>query len=264
MHWVNALAVVALLMSGLQIFNAHPALYWGKSSYTGSGPAFQMFARRDADGRLEGVTQIGSLEFGTTGVFGASRNTNGELVARGFPKWATLPSDRWLAMARRWHFFFAWIFVVNGALYVAHGFITGRFRELLLPTRRDWRSFGRTVKDHLLLRHARGEEARRYNVLQKLAYLGLMYVVMPALLLMGLAMSPWFDTVLSGWVDLVGGRQSARTLHFIAAMLLVAFTLVHLFEVLVTGVWNNVRSMITGNYRIDTEPPVIEPHGDPP
>jgi len=253
MHWVNAVAVLALLMSGLQIFNAHPALYWGKSSYTGADAAFAISARRAADGTYEGVTRIGGLEFTTTHVLGVSRNGD-RVEVRAFPAWATVPGDRWLAMGRRWHFFFAWLFVVNGACYVLHGIVTRRFRNHLLPTRRDWRSTWSTIKDHVLLRHPKGEAARRYNLLQKLAYLGVMYVALPVLLLMGLAMSPWFDTVLTGWVDLVGGRQSARTLHFIAAALLVAFTLVHLFEVVISGVWNNLRSMITGNYKIEPQP----------
>jgi thiosulfate reductase cytochrome b subunit len=69
---------------------------------------------------------------------------------------------------------------------------------------------------------------------------------------MGFAMSPFLDSLIPGWVDLFGGRQSARTIHFIVAWLLVAFVFIHVFEVIITGVWNNLRSMITGQYKINS------------
>lgn len=249
-HWINVAAVLVLLASGLQIFNAHPALYWGKSSYTGEPPWIQIGARRAGDGRLEGVTRVGNRAWDTTGVLGVSESADGTPELRGFPAWSTLPSNRWLALGRRWHFFFAWVLVVNGIAYLAYSVATRHLRNDLIPTRRDWRSVARTLKDHLLLRHDRGEAARRYNLLQKLAYLGVAFVLLPFMVVTGLAMSPWFDTAWPGWVDLLGGRQSARTLHFLAATLLVLFAAVHLFQVIVTGPWNNIRSMITGNYRI--------------
>ena len=90
-------------------------------------------------------------------------------------------------------------------------------------------------------------------MLQKLAYLAVIFVLLPLVILMGIAMSPWMDTVLPGWVDLFGGRQSARTIHFIVAWLLVAFALIHVFEVVISGLWNHLRSMITGRYRIRPE-----------
>ena len=81
----------------------------------------------------------------------------------------------------------------------------------------------------------------------------MIFVLLPLIVLMGLAMSPWLDALFAGWVDLFGGRQSARTIHFIAAWLLVAFVLIHVFEVIITGLWNNLRSMITGRYRVTPE-----------
>lgn len=120
----------------------------------------------------------------------------------------------------------------------------------LAPTSQDLHSIGRSVLDHLRFRHPDGEEAKRYNVLQKLTYLIVIFGLVPLLILMGLAMSPRMDALLPGWVDLVGGRQSVRTLHFVAASLLVLFVFVHVFEVVITGFWNNVRSMITGRYDV--------------
>jgi len=214
-HWVNATALAILLMSGLQIFNAHPALYWGKSSYTGALAFFQL--------------------------------------AHGFPSWMTLPGGRWLAMGRRWHLFFAWIFVINGLIYVAYSIVNRHLSRDLNPTRSDWRSIGRSVIDHLRLRHPMGEASRHYNILQKLAYLFVIFGLLPFVILMGWALSPRLDTVIPGWVDIVGGRQSARTLHFIAAWTLVGFVLVHVFEVVITGLFNNLRSMITGRYVVENE-----------
>jgi len=109
---------------------------------------------------------------------------------------------------------------------------------------------GRTLKDHLMLRHPRGEAARRYNLLQQLAYLGLMFVILPLMILTGLSMSPRLNATFPGWVDLLGGRQSARSLHFLAAAGLLLFTLVHVFEVILAGVWNEIRSMVTGWYTV--------------
>jgi len=253
MHWVNVLAFVVLLMSGLQIFNAHPALNWGKSSYNGRPPILHMFARMDAQGNPQGVTRILGHEYDTTGVLGVSAGMGGLPVPRGFPAWITLPGGQWLAMARRWHFFFAWVLVINGLAYLAYTLASRHLVRDLTPTRTDWRSIGRSIKDHLLLRHARGEAARRYNILQKLAYLVVIFVLFPLLILMGWAMSPGLDSLVPGWIDVFGGRQSARTLHFLVAWALVAFVFIHVFEVIVSGFWNNLRSMLTGRYRIASD-----------
>lgn len=250
MHWINVLAFVLLLLSGLQIFNAHPALYWGKSSYGGRPPVLQIDARLDAQGSPVGVTRVFGREFETTGVLGVSAGMGGQPVPRGFPAWLTLPGPQWLAMGRRWHFFFAWVLVVNGLAYIAYTVASRHLARDLVPTRADWRSIGHSIKDHLLLRNA-GETARHYNILQKLAYLGVIFVLFPLVILMGWAMSPGLNALLPGWVDVVGGRQSARTIHFVVAWLLVAFVFIHVFEVVITGFWNNLRSMITGRYRIE-------------
>ena len=253
MHWINVLAATILFMSGLNIFSAHPALYWGKSSYTGSGPVFQVTSHETDEDEIVGVTRLFSREFVTTGVLGASGGADGATVARTFPSWITLPADRWLSMARRWHFFFAWVFVINGLCYLAYSITSRHLSRDLAPTVADWRSIGRSFVDHLRFRHPTGEAAKRYNVLQKLAYLGVIFVLLPLLVLMGFAMSPWLDSIVPGWVDLFGGRQSARTIHFIVAWLLVAFVFIHVFEAIVSGFFNHMRSMITGRYRIDLE-----------
>ncbi len=254
MHWVNALAFTVLLMSGLQIFNAHPALDWGRSSYTGRPPLLEMSARDTPHGPPIGVTTVLGHEFDTTGVLGLSVGPDGMLAVRGFPSWATLPGAQWLAMARRWHLFFAWLLVANGVAYVIDAAATRHLVRDLVPDRRDRRSIGQSIADHLRLRHPRGEAARRYNVLQRLAYLAVIFGLFPLMILSGWAMSPRLDAALPGWIDIFGGRQGARTVHFIVAWTLVAFVLVHVFEVIVSGLWNNLRSMITGRYRIPAAP----------
>lgn len=210
MHWVNVVCLFVLLGSGLQIFNAHPALYWGADS-------------RDATLVLQ--------------------------LAK-FPHWATIPGPQWLAMGRLWHFFFAWIFFINGIAYVLWTVFSGHLKRDLLPTKVEWRGIGRSIREHLLLRHPHGDEARRYNVLQNAVYLAMIFAVLPLIVVGGWAMSPMMDSFAPGWVDWFGGRQALRTLHFLAATLIVAFFLVHVFEVIVTGVVNNLRSMVTGYWRI--------------
>lgn len=248
-HWVNVVALTILLMSGLQIFNAHPSLYWGNKSLFDQ-PILAMNAMRTETGELRGVTVIFDHSFDTTGVFGASENASGELVARGFPAWATLPSARWLAMGRHWHFFFAWVFVINGLVYLLYSIFSRHLSRDLVPGRTELGGIGHSIRNHLLFRFPRGEAARHYNVLQKISYVVVVLVLLPLMLLAGLMMSPWFDAGYTPLLSLFDGRQSARTVHFIVAFLLVAFVLIHVFMVIVSGLWNNLRSMVTGRYRI--------------
>lgn len=253
MHWINVISFFLMLMSGLTIFGAHPNLYWGKDST--STPLLSIFSNQDENGDLHGVTRIGSHEFNTNGVLGASREQGStELSDRAFPSWATIPSAQWLAMARTWHLFFAWVFVLNGISYIAFSIFSGHLRRDLIPTANELRHIGASLKDHLMFKHPVGEAVKRYNVLQNLAYLLVIFGLLPLIVVAGLAMSPRLDAMFNGgWVDLFGGRQSARTLHFLAAFGLLAFVFVHVFEVIVTGLWNNMRSMITGQYRLPPE-----------
>ena len=153
-------------------------------------------------------------------------------------------------MARRWHFFFAWLFVVNGAVYVSLTIFSRHLWRDLLPTRSDLAHIGRSIWDHMRLRFPKGEEAKRYNVLQKLAYLAVLFVLGPVMILTGLTMSPRLDASFPFLLTLFGGRQSARTIHFICAFSILGFVFVHIAMVLVSGVLNNMRSMITGWYAI--------------
>jgi len=250
MHWINVVALTVLFMSGLQIFNAHPALNFGKSSYNGTPPVLEIGARMSTAGQPQGVTRVFGKEFDTTGWLGVTRDASGNYARSTFPAWMMLPGPQWLSMARSWHFFFAWVFVLNGLAFLIYAIASRHLTRDLAPTRDELRGIGASIREHIRFKHATGEAAKRYNVLQKLAYLVVVFVLLPLIVIMGMAMSPWLDSILSGWVDIVGGRQSARSIHFIVAWLLVAFVLIHVFQVIVTGLWNNLRSMITGRFKV--------------
>jgi thiosulfate reductase cytochrome b subunit len=216
-HWINVLCLTLLLMSGLQILNAHPALYWGQ--------------------------------------FGANADTPWLALENGVPGWLTVPHYQDLATGRRWHFFFAWAFVINGAIYLAVGLANGHLARDIAPGKAELtaRHLALDIWNHLRLKLPKGEAARHYNTLQKLAYLAVIVTVLPMMVLTGLTMSPGFNAFAPVLLDLFGGRQSARSLHFICANLIVAFVVVHVAMVFVAGVANEIRSMITGWYEIEDD-----------
>ena len=212
-HWINALTIFILVGSGLNILNAHPRLYWGQAGADFDRPF---------------------------------------LALPTWPDWLTIPSYMDLADARHWHFFFAWVLALNGALYLAWSLASRHIQRDLWPTTADLDAIPRSIVDHIKLRHPQGEAAKRYNVLQRLAYLGLLALVI-GMVLTGLCMSPGFDAFAPWLVGALGGRQSARTLHFLFASTIVLFVAVHLIEVVLAGPINEVRSMITGRYAVPRE-----------
>ena len=255
MHWINVVCLVVMLGSGLNIFDAHPTLYWGNDSVTGT-PWLSMRGENTAAGPV-GKTRLGSTDFTTTGVLGMSK-VEGQATSRGFPSWATIPGTQWLAAARNWHLFFAWLFVINGVCYVAYTVFSRHLVRDLIPTRDELKNIGRSILDHVKFKHRTGDAAKRYDVLQSLAYLVVIFGLLPLVVVCGLALSPRLNTVFTGWVDLLGGRQSARSLHFLAAAGLVLFVIVHVAQVFIAGVWNEMRSIITGWYRIPEDHPKQE------
>jgi thiosulfate reductase cytochrome b subunit len=153
-------------------------------------------------------------------------------------------------MGRRWHLFFAWVFVLNGLLFALYSILSRHLLKDLFPRWRDLKGIARTVWDHLLFRHPAGEGAAHYNVLQKVAYTGVVFGLGPLIVLTGLTMSPQMDAAFPALLTLFGGRQTARTIHFIACFAFIGYTLIHLFMVATTGLFNNLRSMLSGWYRI--------------
>jgi thiosulfate reductase cytochrome b subunit len=244
-HWLWAISLFFLLLSGLQIFNAHPTLYIGDQSGFGFDNAvFSMHGENTPDGPA-GYTTILGHRFDTTGLFGLSERA-GQPVGRGFPPWATLPSYADLATGRVIHFFFAWLLAGTLLVWFAASAINGHVRRDIVPNGRDLRSLGRDIADHARLRFHHG---RDYSVLQKLAYASVLLVLLPLMILTGLAMSPGMNAVLPWLPDLLGGRQTARTVHFVAMVLLVGFFVVHMLMILAAGPFNEMRSILTGWYR---------------
>lgn len=249
-HWINAGTLLVMLMSGLMIFNAHPALYWGQYG-ANPDPSWLQIGSHEESGYL----RIGDVEVPTTGVLGRWEGPDGEIETRAFPYWSTLPSNYNLALARRWHLTFAWVLALGTLAYLLASLAGGHLRRDLAPKGRELRPghLWAEVKSHALLRLPRGAAAARYNTLQKLAYLGVGLVLLPVMVLSGLTMSPAFDAIAPWLLDLFGGRQSARSIHFICAWLLVLFVVIHLAMVLLAGPFNEVRSMITGWFRLPRE-----------
>jgi len=248
-HWFNAIVLFVMLLSGLQIFNAHPALYWGKTADF-DHPILSTLAYGHDDIVTQGITQIGPWKFDTTGVLGASK-VDGQLVARGFPEWATIPGPQWLAMGRLWHFLFAWLFVTNGLIFVAYALRTRHAQKELIPNKQDFKNLPHEIVNHAKLNFPKGEEARHYNGIQKMAYGAVIFIIAPLIILTGLTMSPTLDAAFPELLWIFDGRQSARTIHFICAFSFLAFFIIHIVMVVLSGTWNNVRSMITGRYTIE-------------
>ena len=246
-HWLNLLALTVMLMSGLMIFSAHPRRYWGEYGANPDRPWLEI----GADGQGEGMLRIGALAVETTGVLGVWTDGEGTVRRRAFPGWATIPSRYDLADARLWHFAFAWLLALGLLFYLLWSLVNGHIRRDLHITGREWRPshIWHDVKQHGRLRFPTGAAALRYNVLQKFAYAGVLFVLLPLAIATGLAMSPGMDAAWPWLSAIWGGRQSARSLHFIAAFGLVAFVIVHLAMVILAGPFNEVRSMITGRYR---------------
>jgi thiosulfate reductase cytochrome b subunit len=251
-HWINVLCLTVLLMSGLQIFNAHPALYWGQRSDF-EHPWLAINASQASDAGEIGMTTIAGRTFNTTGVLGVSKDGDGEPVDRAFPRWSTIPSDQDLATGRRWHFFFAWLFVLNGVVYLVSSLLSQHVSRDLIPSLSELAQIPHAIVEHAQLRFPKGEAARHYNVVQKLTYLIVIFALLPIVVLAGMTMSPGLDTAVPQLLWLFGGRQSARSIHFIAATGILLFVIIHIVMVLVSGVFNNIRSMVTGRYDLGVE-----------
>ena len=253
-HWLNLLFLTLLLMSGLQLFNVHPQLYWGHYGYPGVPTVFSISGRYDPETEQPvGLTRIGDYTIDTTGFLGVTYDADGRPRPGAFPQWATLGED--LALARDWHFLAAWLFVINGTIYLLFGLFSRHFWRDLAPNRDQLRPrhIASDLWNHIRLRQPRGPEARRYNVLQKITYLAVIFVLLPAILASGLTMSPAVTAAFPFLFDLFAGRQSARTIHFICANLLLLFVLIHVVQVLLSGAFNLTRSMITGRYVVKPE-----------
>jgi len=217
-HWITVLSFLALLVSGIEILISHPRFYWGENGNVLTPVLFKL-------------------------PIPSSRS----LVPTGYGY--VLPDQN--GWSRYLHFQSAWLVVLTGLLYVTAGFVSGHFRKNLLPREKDlsWRAFWKTIVSHARFERPSAGEAWSYNLLQRLSYLFVIFVLFPLVIWTGLAMSPAFTSAVPASVTLLGGRQSARTIHFFVAVALLLFLLVHVGMVCFVGFRSRMRSMITG--RID-------------
>lgn len=244
-HWLWVISLFFLLLSGLQIFNAHPKLYLGnESGFDYDNSVFEIGAR-DAGGNLQGFLRLGGAEIDTTGYLGVSAAGQ-----QAFPPALTIPSYYSLATGRIVHFLFAWALVATLVVWLAASLWNGHLGRDLAIRAADLRALPRDIADHARLRFHHG---RSYNVLQKFAYAGVLFGALPLMILTGLCMSPGFNAVAPWLPDLFGGRQTARTIHFVVMVALVAFFVVHMLMILAAGPLNELRSILTGWYRIDRD-----------
>lgn len=244
-HWTWAVSLFFLLLTGLQIFNAFPSLHVGAESGFAYDNAILAIGAVDGPDGLRGVTRVGGWSFDTTGVLGVSEGR-----ARAIPAALTIPSGQNLATGRVIHFFFAWVLVAALTLWFVASALNGHLRALV-PTLDDLRVLPRDVALHLRLRFHHGPG---YNVLQKFAYAGVMFLALPLMVLTGLAMSPAVNAAAPWLLDLFGGRQTARTVHFLTMLALVAFFAIHMLMILAAGPLNEMRSIVTGWYRMKDDP----------
>jgi thiosulfate reductase cytochrome b subunit len=221
-HWITTLCFFALLVSGIEIVISHPRFYWGE---TGNNLTPVLFKLPIPSSRALVPTGYGYV----------------------------LPDQN--GWSRYLHFQSAWLLVFIGLLYAVFGLLTGHFRKNLLPDGADlsWRVLSKSLTSHLRFRRPSESEAWSYNVLQRLSYLFVIFILFPFVIWTGLAMSPAFVSAIPAAVNVLGGQQSARTLHFFVTLALVSFLLVHVGMVWFAGFRNRMRAMITGKAANPTE-----------
>ncbi len=251
-HWSWAVSLFFLMLTGLQIFNAFPSLHIGRESGFDYDNAILSIGAEQVGDEIRGVTRVLGAEFDTTGFLGVSGTpvpgvSPGDI--RAFPAALTIPSNQSLATGRVIHFFFAWVLVFTLAIWLVASALNGHLRRLI-PTLSDLRGLPKDIADHARLRFHHSAD---YNVLQKLAYASVLFVALPLMILTGLSMSPGFNAIAPWLLDVFGGRQTARTIHFLTMVALIGFFAVHMLMILAAGPLNELRSIITGWYRTDGE-----------
>ena len=215
-HWITTLCFIALLVTGVEILISHPRFYWGEAGNIHTTPSFKL-------------------------PIPSSR----ALVPTGYGY--VLPDQN--GWSRYLHFQASWVVVLTGLLYVISIFFTGHLRKNLLPRKADLSlpAFSTQIVNHLRFKRPSAAEAWSYNVLQRLTYLFVIFVLFPLIIWTGLAMSPAFVSAFPLTVNLLGGQQSARTLHFFVSLALVLFLLVHIVMIFLAGFRSRMRAMITGH-----------------
>jgi len=223
-HWITVVSFLALLITGAEIVISHPRFYWGEIGNVNTRPLFTL-------------------------PIPASRGT----VPTGY-NFVMPDQNGW---SRYLHFQSAWVAVLTGLVYVIVGVWSGHFWKNIVPERRDWtwRAYWGRMAQYLRRTPPDAPEASSYNVLQRTAYLIVIFVLFPLVIWTGLAMSPSFVSAVPATAELLGGRQSARTLHFFVSGLLLLFLVVHITMVSLAGFRSRMRAMITGHAEASKERP---------
>lgn len=223
-HWITTLSFLALLLTGSEIVISHPRFYWGEIGNVNTHPLFT-------------IPIPSSRDMVPTGYGYVLPDRNG---------WS-----------RALHFQAAWLLVFTGFVYVIAGLWTGHFRKNLVPARgnRGLRAHWNRIAQYLRRAPPGADETRSYNVLQRTAYLTVIFVLFPLVIWTGLALSPAFDSAFPLAVNVLGGRQCVRTLHFFVSAALVLFLLIHITMVSLSGFWSRMRAMITGRVVTPEEEP---------
>jgi len=221
-HWITTVCFLVLLVSGVEILISHPRFYWGEAGNVNTTPLFKI-------------------------PIPASRST----VPTGYGY--VLPDQN--GWSRYLHFQTAWVAVLTGLLYVLSCFFSGHLRKDLLPAQADlsWRSCSSAIASHLRFKRPGAEEAWSYNLLQRLTYLLVIFALFPLVIWTGLAMSPAVASAFPYTVSVLGGQQSARTIHFFVSVFLFVFLLVHIVMICLAGFGSRMRAMITGRVAADKE-----------
>lgn len=251
-HWITAAVVFTLLFTGVVVFNVHPRLYWGEVGNAAMPATFGIepppVGASTTARPSPAVLRVGGHTWNVTGAMGVSMAGGGYFMIYRSPRYFLK-----FGAARAYHFMAGWVFAVSWLAYVIYLLASRRLNRHLLPGSRQLsaRAVVQDVWDHLRLRRAQGEAAGHYNLLQKLAYLGVVFVLAPLAILSALTMSSAITARVPELFNLFGGRESARTVHAVSAGLMVAFVLIHVFQLFVAGFVTRVQSMITGRLRID-------------
>ena len=214
-HWLTTIAFLALLLSGGEIVLSHPRFYWGETGNVNMRPWLNLHVPSSRSSVPTGYGYV-------------------------------LPDQN--GWSRYLHFEAAWLAVGTALLYGLFGVFSGHFRRNLFPAASDLsiKALGNSLVRHLRFKRPGNEEACSYNVLQRLSYLLVIFVLFPLMIWTGLAMSMGFTSAFPLSVRLLGGQQTARSLHFLVTILLVLFLLIHVLMVFVAGFRNRMRAMITG------------------
>jgi thiosulfate reductase cytochrome b subunit len=221
-HWLTFLAFIALLITGIEILMSHPRFYWGEVGNVNTHPLFTFHIPSSRDTVPTGYGYV-------------------------------LPDQN--GWSRYLHFQAAWLLVLSGIVYLGYLVFTGHLRRNLFPTyeQRSLQAYTTRLSQYVRSIKPAQDELHTYNVLQRTSYLGVIFILFPLIIWTGLAMSPAVTTAFPLVSSLLGGRQSARTIHLFVTVALVLFLIVHVVMVALSGFRARMRAMITGKAELVTK-----------